>query len=561
MCSIVGYVGQKPAPERVLEALKRLEYKGYDSVGLCFVHRKALRVHKRAGTLADLREKIDALPPVPAALGHTRWATHGEVTDANAHPHLGAQGRAAIVHNGIIDNWQELRTTLTDAGVVLSSDTDSEVIAHLLETHLDLGPAEAIFRTMAQLQGTYGLAVQFRDEPASLYAVSHGSPLLLGTGEGESYLASDSAGFAGHTKSAFTLQEDEVYRITAQGYDVVRPGKVRDTEGADSLSLPAPGSKDFAEAYSSELQGLTGVVQRALGGGGRLVPEIGTAKLGGIELDRDILFALDEIVFVGTEAHLPVLQIAAVNTEFLARITARVERLDDLREKNPAVRRSSLYIFADPQGSDPGMLALFDELSNRGARILGVVNSVGSPLARVTAGGVYCHAGGSQLGLASFTALYVVTSLLALFFGRVKAASPAEGKDLVRALLELPERIGRIVEGGGARILPATDSVLIFVAHGALMPIARHLAQLATRLFASPALAMGEGELGLFFSRGGQGNVVVLGEAGNLKPSVRINVGEGAEPGDYAIHPLHSILDPLLIAATAYTALRPGPVT
>jgi glucosamine--fructose-6-phosphate aminotransferase (isomerizing) len=453
MCGIIGYAGPRKALPVILQGLRLLEYRGYDSAGVALGGEGAIRIFKKEGKLANLEAILPTATAAKCGIGHTRWATHGAVSDANAHPHLGPTGKVAIVHNGIIDNWAELKRELEAEGSVFKSETDTEILAHLIERELvarapvgtKSAACEAVASALAEVSGTYGLACVFADFPGLIVGARNGSPLAIGVGEGECFLASDPAAFAAHTRQAVFLRDGELALIDARGWEtrnlrgapVVRNAEtIPEAEGlADKGAHP-----DF---FLKEVYEQPQAVARTLGNGGRLVREFGAVKLGGLELTPRDLHGVSEVVFVGMGTALHAAMSGKALVEAWARVPARAEDASEFRATNPIVHPDALYIAVSQSGETADTLAAVREIQAKGGRAIGLVNSVGSSLARLCESGVYLHAG-QELSVAaskSYAAQVVGCALIALAMGRARNLSLGEGRRIVDELLTLPEKI------------------------------------------------------------------------------------------------------------------------
>ncbi|MBI3983399.1 MAG: glutamine--fructose-6-phosphate transaminase (isomerizing) [Gemmatimonadetes bacterium] len=444
MCGIVGYVGQRQASPLVLEGLKRLEYRGYDSAGLASVDDVRLSVEKAAGKIAVLEARLNGrLPRGSVAVAHTRWATHGVPSDANAHPHTDCGGTIALVHNGIIENAGPLRQALERRGHKFRSDTDTEVLAHLIEQHYSASLELAVAAALQQVEGTYGIAVLSTKEPALLVAARKGSPLLIGIGEGEHFVASDAAALLQHTRSVVYLDDGEIAVLSPDGYRVTdlhtEPvEKVISVVDWDLATVERGGYEHF---MLKEIMEQPESVRTTLRG--RLLEDAGGARLGGLNLSDDELLAVDRVVLTacGTSWHAAL--IGEYMLEELARIPVEVEYASEFRYRNPILDHRTLVVAISQSGETADTLAAVREAKQRGARALGIVNVVGSTIAREVDGGVYIHAG-PEIGVAStkaFSCQVAALSLLTLRLGRLRALSVLQGRDIVRALARLPDQI------------------------------------------------------------------------------------------------------------------------
>ena len=457
MCGIVGYVGSNEATGFLLEGLRRLEYRGYDSSGVVTTQGGRLSVRKSAGRVEALSQLLKTSPAAGGVgVGHTRWATHGPATDENAHPHQGGDEAVALVHNGVIENYRSIKEKLLERGYQFISDTDSEVVAHLMAYELKNLPDNvndsidpyaplitAVQKTLAQLQGTYGLAIMFRDWPDVIVAARLGSPLVLGVGEGENFIASDGSPLAGHTEKIVYLADHEIAIVSAdtirvihrdQG-DVRHDVKVLDIETAD-IDLG-----DFEHYMLKEIYEQPETVRNALRG--RLDRDEATAVFGGLNLTVQQLQSVQRFVLTacGTSWHSAL--VGEYMIETLARIPVEVEYASELRYRNPPLAPGTLLFALTQSGETIDTLAALREMKRKGHPTMSICNVVGSTIAREADGGIYLHAG-PEIGVAStkaFTAQCVVMSLLALYFGRLHHLSYEAGLRIIDDLEKLPDHV------------------------------------------------------------------------------------------------------------------------
>ena len=459
MCGIVGYVGPEDATPVLLEGLRRLEYRGYDSAGLAVVDGDAgLRVVKRAGKLGRVEAAIGRDPPGGSCgIAHTRWATHGAPTERNAHPHVSQDGGVALVHNGIIENAALLRRRLEARGYRFRSDTDTEVVVHLADFFLREGSPleEALALALERVEGTYGIAAISAHEPGKLVAARRGSPLLLGVGASGQYLVgSDAAAVVARTRDVVYLADGDYAKLERTGYRVYHMGRgtVRRSVHQVTWDLSAIERGGFEHFMLKEIceqpRSLRDVLR------GRLLEAEGTARLGGIERHREELLSVDRVVMTacGTSWHAAL--IGEYMLEDLARIPVEVEYASEFRYKNPVLNERTLVVAISQSGETADTLAALREARRRGARTMGIVNVVGSSIARETAFGCHLHAG-PEVGVAStkaFTSQLVVLALFALWMGRRRQISLLGGRRIVQAMQALP---GQVEE-----VLKLNDSIL-----------------------------------------------------------------------------------------------------
>jgi glutamine---fructose-6-phosphate transaminase (isomerizing) len=450
MCGIVGYVGRtQDAATVLLEGLRRLEYRGYDSAGVAVQRPGELTVCKAAGRVEELAGRSATLSGASTGIAHTRWATHGPATTANAHPHTDATGRIALVHNGIIENAEALRTQLVRRGVRFASQTDSEVLAHLIAeaTARGTGLADAVREALRGVEGTYGLLVLHADEPGLIVAARNGSPLVIGLGDGEMFIASDVSAIVHHTQQVVYLDDGELATVRADGYqagpiDSRRPGLVARAEpAAQDYDLAG-----FADFMDKEINEQPDAVSRALRG--RLDERLGTARLDGLQLDPRALCGIRRVKFLGCGSAYYASQLGATLVENLARIPADAEPAAEFRYRHAVVDPDCLYVAVSQSGETFDTLAAVRELRRKGALVIGAVNVVGSALARECGSGLFLHAG-PEISVAStkaFTNMAVSFALLGLLIGRTHDMSTSQGQRVIRALQDLPQQIGQILD-------------------------------------------------------------------------------------------------------------------
>ncbi|MFC4629565.1 glutamine--fructose-6-phosphate transaminase (isomerizing) [Promicromonospora alba] len=484
MCGIVGYVGGQNAAPLLVEALGRLEHRGYDSAGVAVVGSQ-LRVTKRAGRVRDLAEVLPKRMPGRVGIGHTRWATHGPATDANAHPHTDASGTVAVVHNGIVDNAAALRARLTDEGVSLASDTDTEVFAHLI-ARSDADTLEGkVVDALDAVEGTYGLAVVHADFPDRVVVARNGSPLLVGVGDKEMFIASDLAALVRHTTTVAHLNDGELATVTASGFTTFRRDLTRTQTTAREVDVDPSayehGQIDGRPRMYTEMLEQPASVERALRG--RLDERFATAHLGGLDMDARELRAVRRVKILGCGSAYYVGQMGASLIEELARIPADAEAASEFRYRSPVIEPDTLYVAVSQSGETIDTLLAVEEIRRKGGRVIGLVNVVGSAIARACDGGIYLHAG-PEIAVAStkaLTTMFVGFALLALQLGRVRDLSVADGRRLVAGLQNLPAQIEQVLDGEAriaeaAKALAAAES-LFFVGRVRGYPVAREGAQ------------------------------------------------------------------------------------
>jgi glucosamine--fructose-6-phosphate aminotransferase (isomerizing) len=453
MCGIVGYVGPRQAASIVLEALYRLEYRGYDSAGIATVNEAGLVVEKAAGRIGVLHKRLgDALPDGTTAIAHTRWATHGAPNDINAHPHTDCGGTIALVHNGIIENADVLRKRLAARGHQFRSETDSEVLAHLIEDRYEGSLPEAVMAALPSVEGTYGIAVVSGREPGVLVAARMGSPLLLGVGDGECFVASDAAAVVSHTRSVVYLDDGEVAVLRPDSHHIYDQQTIRVEKQIRTIDweLGAVERGGYAHFMLKEIMEQPESIRNTVRG--RLLEEEGTARLGGLNMSDEALLEVDRVVLIacGTSWH------SALIGEYLieehARIPCEVEYASEFRYRNPILDEDTLVIGISQSGETADTLAALREARHRGARTIGLVNVVGSSIAREVDGGIYLHAG-PEIGVAStkaFTSQVAALAMLTLRMARLRHLSVLKGREIVDAIQRLPAQIERVLASAAA---------------------------------------------------------------------------------------------------------------
>lgn len=447
MCGIVGYIGGQDSVPILLEGLHRLEYRGYDSSGIAIQKRGGIEVRKRCGKLRVLEAELPKRFKSPAGIGHTRWATHGEPSDANAHPHVDAGGGVAIAHNGIIENASALRAQLTAQGVEFQSDTDSEVLAHLIAAVDAESLVDAVRVVLKDVQGTYGLAVIDARHPDQLVVARNGSPVVLGIGDKEMFFASDAGALVRHTRQVVYLDDGEVAEIRRDGYRVMTldATPAQKTPATINWTTDNFDKGDYSHFTLKEIHEQPESVLRTLRG--RLDSKFHTAHLGGLNLEPRELLGFRRIRILGCGSANIAGTLGARLIETLARVPADAESASEFRYRNPIIEPDTLYIAVSQSGETYDTLAAVEEIKRKGGKVLGIVNVVGSTIARACHGGVYLHAGAeiAVVSTKTFVCTLVAFVLLALYIGRMKDLSPAQGRQLIQALEQLPEKIGETI--------------------------------------------------------------------------------------------------------------------
>ncbi|MBX3707801.1 MAG: glutamine--fructose-6-phosphate transaminase (isomerizing) [Pseudomonadales bacterium] len=451
MCGIVGYVGHRPALPILLEGLHRLEYRGYDSAGIALVGSRGIETFKRSGRVRDLESILPAararIRRATTGIAHTRWATHGAPSDRNAHPHLDRHGRIAIVHNGIIENAAALRARLALDGVEFASETDSEVLAHLIAAMPAGRLVDAVRAALQLVTGAYGLAVMDAERPDTLVVARNGSPVVLGIGEREMFAASDTAALVRHTSQVVHLDDGELAELRADGYETstLEGGPTVKTPLTVTWAAEALDKGSYGHFMRKEIDEQPDAVRRTLTG--RLDHRFHTSRLGGLELDPRALLEIRRVKILGCGSAWIAGTIGAHLIEQLARIPAHAEPASEFRYRNPVIEPDCLYIAVSQSGETFDTLAAVQEVTRKGGQVLGIVNVVGSSIARACGRGIYVHAGPevSVVSTKAMTCTATAFALLALHLGRIRDLAPTEGQRLVAALEALPGQIASIL--------------------------------------------------------------------------------------------------------------------
>lgn len=443
MCGIIGYCGPKPAAPILVQGLQRLEYRGYDSAGICLLEDGGLRVLKKKGKISELQRVVPANVGGTFGIGHTRWATHGEVNDVNAHPHTDGAGKIALVHNGIIENFTSLKEKLEDEGRSFITDTDSEVIAHLISSLYEGDIERAVKQAVQLLRGTYGIVVMHADEPHKLVGARNGSPLVLGIGDGEMFLASDVTAVVAHTKQVVYIEDGEVVTITADTYKTtdVKDNEIDKKVDFINWELEEIEKGGFAHFMLKEIFEQPESIKRAMQG--RTDHEYATSHLGGLNMTNAELLNVErvKIIAAGTSYHAGM--VAAYLLESLARIPASAELASEVRYRNPIVERNTVYFAVSQSGETADTLYAMRELQRKGARVLGICNVVGATIPRESDGGVYIHSG-PEIAVAStkaFTSQLTAFYLFAVLIARMRDMSYENGIQFLDALEAVPDTI------------------------------------------------------------------------------------------------------------------------
>jgi glucosamine--fructose-6-phosphate aminotransferase (isomerizing) len=451
MCGIVGYIGEREAQPILMEGLKRLEYRGYDSAGIAVLNNKKININKQVGKIGALEDVLDGQPILGnLGIAHTRWATHGEPSQINAHPHTDGSGSIVLVHNGIIENYVALKQMLSEKGHTFITETDTEIIAHLIEEFFQNGTTfEEAFRfALNEVEGTYGIALITKHDPQKIYCARKGSPLVIGVGDNEYFIASDASAIIAHTRNCVYLEDGEIVVINRDGFITKTIENQLVTKRIEKISfdLERIEKAGFEHFMLKEIYEQPKTVADAMRG--RLIEDEGVAKLGGLTpILHNVLRARKIFITAcGTSYH------AALVGEYMieqyCRVPVEVEYASEFRYRDPIIQDDTLVVVITQSGETADTLAALREAKRKGATAIGVVNVVGSTIARETHGGTYIHAG-PEIGVAStkaFTSQVTALTLLTLMVARTKAMSAEEGRKMVREMKLLPEKVKKALE-------------------------------------------------------------------------------------------------------------------
>ena len=483
MCGIVGYVGERNCVPIILEGLRRLEYRGYDSAGIALIRDGSFFIQKNAGKVADLASRLGAANGdlhAVAGMGHTRWATHGEPNDVNAHPHLDATKQVALIHNGIVENYLAIKTKLERDGHQFLSATDTEVLAHLVGVMYERTGklAEAVRLAVSEVDGTYGLVVMTPKEPGTMVVARKGSPLLIGVGDGEYFVASDAAAIVEHTRKVVYLEDGEVAEITKDHLRTVTIDDVEVSKQIEAIALEISQIErgGFDHFMLKEIHEQPETIRNAMRG--RLMVEEGNVKLGGLQKMMGKLLSARRIIIsaCGTSWHAGL--VGEYMLEQIARVPTEVEYASEFRYRSPILNTDDVVILISQSGETADTLAALREAKRRGATTLGIVNVVGSSIARETDAGVYAHAG-PEIGVAStkaFTSQLTVLALLTLLLARVRGMGEEQAKVLAAEIDTLPAKVEQILRHTGKVRAIAEEfkhcQNFLYLGRGANFPVA-----------------------------------------------------------------------------------------
>ena len=457
MCGIIGYIGKSEAVPILLEGLRRLEYRGYDSAGVAVSDGNGINIRKCKGRIANLTELVQKSPVCGSAgISHTRWATHGGVTDENAHPHFDQSGFLALVHNGVIENYQLLKDELIAEGHTFHSQTDTEVLAHLIGKHFDALAGEptrarlvnAIRSALKEVTGTYGIAIMHQHVPGVLVGARRGSPLVLGIGKGENFLASDVSAIVGHTREAVYLRDYDIVSLDGDDFEITTlNGGVSGFEVSKVEFSEADVSKgEYPHYMLKEIFEQPESLRDAMRG--RLSAEEATAKLGGLNMTQKELRDIERVVLTGCGTACHAAMVGEYLIETLAHLPTEVEFASEFRYRNMPMSKDTVVFAISQSGETADTLAAVRESQRKGHKTLGICNNVASTIARESDGGVYMHAG-PEIGVAatkSFTSQVTILTLLGLLLGRIRHLSTSDGIQMIDELQAIPDKVRSILK-------------------------------------------------------------------------------------------------------------------
>ena len=501
MCGIIGYIGMQDATPLLVDGLRRLEYRGYDSTGIA-VKNGDIVIHKRIGKVADLESILPKKVEGTCGIAHTRWATHGGVTNANAHPHASEDGTVAIIHNGIIENANRIRKHLQSEGVTFSSETDSEVLVHLIHRYLSKGsaPLTAVRRALRRVRGTWGLCVLFEDHDIIICA-RNGSPLVVGIGDGESYVASDPHALTPHTQRVIFLEDGDLAELTTGD---VRTSRM-DGSSADSTVTTIEETwgeaelGDFPHFMLKEIHDQPEALRQCIAG--RTLLSEGTGKLGGLGLSPSELQSISHVRLLGCGTALHACQVGRLTIEKLARVPALAHVASEFRHNDPVIDSNALYFAVSQSGETADTLAAVKEIQLKGGRVRGVINVVGSSIARQCGSGAYIHSGPEQAvaSTKAFTNMVATLSIFAIQIGRARTLSRSRGRILIKALNKVPDQIESYLADPGpiAEAVKAVSNAksVLFLGRGASASVAREGALKLMEVAYIPCLGYPAGEM------------------------------------------------------------------
>ena len=500
MCGIIGYIGEKPAMPILIDGLRRLEYRGYDSAGVA-VMEDSISIHKTIGRIADLEDIIPSSSFGTMGIAHTRWATHGSVTQENAHPHLSMDESIAVVHNGIIENAGNLRKRLIETGIEFRSETDTEVIVHLISREIEAGMVllEAVRRTLMLLRGTWGIAVMMHGSEEVICA-RNGSPLVIGIGDGEMYISSDPHPLSSHTSRVIFLDDGDIAVISRSGVETHRIDgptdhmvvTIEDQWGDSDLG-------DYPHFMLKEIYEQPEAIRQCISG--RTLVSDGNARRGGLTMSAKRLRSLSHVRLIGCGTALHAAQVGRLAIEHLARVPSFAHVASEFRNNDPVIDPKAAYFAVSQSGETADTLAAVKAIQMKDAEVMGVINVVASSIARQCGQGVYIHSGPEQsvASTKAFTNMVAALNLFALQIGRARDMPRTTGRAMVKALRNLPTQVQSIIEdeapySDAVEIVKDASSVL-FLGRGFSAPVAREGALKLMELAYIPCLAYPAGEM------------------------------------------------------------------
>src|SRR6266446_5206759 len=489
MCGIVGYIGKKTAAPILTEGLRRLEYRGYDSAGLAVLQDGGVQVRKKKGKIDEGLAQLLQQQPLAGQLGigHTRWATHGPPSDENSHPHLDQSGNIAVVHNGVIENYDRLKEKLSRSGHTFRSGTDTEVLAHLIGDYYEQRRGknseahpltQAVCDALRDVIGTYGIAVISKDHPETMVGARRGSPLIIGLGEGENFLASDANAIVAHTHQVVYLNDYDVATVTHERFDVLNLGADTAKVQISRLEFGAEDAErgEFPHFMLKEIFEQPRTVENALRG--RVDREGATAKLGGLNMSPAELRSIERVIIAASGTSWFAALVGEYLIEELAQVPVEVEFAHEFCYRNPPLERDTVLLVISQSGETADTLAALREAKRRGHRALAIVNVAGSTIARESDGGIYMHAG-PEIGVAStkaFVSTLAILALLAVHLGRMRMLSAPRALEVLRALEAAPKQLEAILAQNDAlkrlALKYAHADDFFFLGRGYTFPIA-----------------------------------------------------------------------------------------